>query len=140
MRFVLALALSVATAAAVVPRIADACSCAAPGAADKGVKKSATAFTGTITKSTEDSNGNWQIEIEVDGVYRGTVSKTVTLATGDAGGDCSLGELGPVGSRWLIVSSSKAAPYQVFACSVTQQITPTVAKQLKKLGKPRKPT
>lgn len=140
MRFLLAVALSVAAATAVTPRIADACSCAAPGPADKGVKKSTTAFTGTITKSTKDSAGNWHTEIEVDGVYRGTVSKTVTLDTGDAGGDCSVGELGAVGTRWLIVSSSKTAPFEIFACSVTQEITPAVTKRLTKLGKPRKPT
>jgi hypothetical protein len=132
------LVLSLALAAA--PRPADACSCAPPPAADKGVKRSTTAFTGTITKATEDAKGHWQIEIAVDGVYRGTVPATVVLDTGDAGGDCSLGELGPVGSRWLVVSSSKTAPFEVFACSVTQQITPKVQKQLKKLGKPRKPT
>ncbi len=140
MRLLLALALSVASAAAIAPRLADACSCAPPGPADKGVKKAATAFTGTITKATEDADGNWHIELEVDGVYRGTVTKTVSLDTGSAGGDCSRGELGPVGSRWLIVSSSKTAPYAVSACSVTQAITPTVTKQLKKLGKPRQPT
>jgi hypothetical protein len=147
--------LLVAFAAAIVvvlaSRPAHACKCSSPSLASSAANANVV-FVGTIAKVHEDKqchpqHADWctssfKYEIAVEGVFKGSVGKRVTIDAGHGRGNCSMGSLGKhaVGKQWLVLSSSTQAPYFIKLCGNTQPATAEkLAALAKQLGAPKLP-
>lgn len=116
------------------PAIAYACttSCKTPSA--RGAARAASvAFVGTITKANvvEDCvpkhptwcTRSYSYEVTVEGVWKGTVGKTITVDAGHNAGDCSIGSLGKnvTNQRWLFFS--RTTPVRLRMCGGSRLAT-----------------
>lgn len=128
--------LAVVTSLAASPftSIADACttSCKTPSA--RGAARAASvAFLGTITKATVHEKcvprhptwctRSYTYEVAVEGVWKGTLGKTVVVDAGHNRGDCSIGSLGKdvTNQRWLFFS--RKTPVQLRICGGSRRAT-----------------
>ena len=113
---------------------ADACVCG--GTLAKAKDGSAAVFIGTITKRTQAKDCDpkqkpscvsvFTYTVAVEGVFKGSVAKTVTVNSGRPKGTCSTGLAyrAPTNTKWLFFSKSSAAPYELRICGGTLQVTP----------------
>jgi len=132
--------------------LADACRCPQPSVATAAARAKV-AFVGTITKVHENKKcdpkhptwctSTFTYDLTVEGVFKGSVAKTVTINTGHGRGDCSSGSLGKdvENTRWLVFSSSTKEPLFNHLCGGTQRATEkSIAVVTKKLGAPKAPS
>lgn len=112
---------------------AYACKCRAP-ALEESAKDQALVFTGTIV-SVKEKDG-YDYEIAVDAVWKGKLPAKLVINTGTGGGDCTKGELGPVGEKWLFTLS---ADRSMRSCDGSQRSSAdAVARVTKVLGAPKR--
>ena len=128
---------------------ADACTmeCDWPGPA-AAAKRAKVAFVGTITKTTASKRcaprhptwctTSYSYEVTVEGMWKGTVDKTVVVSAGSGAGDCSNGPLASKsvdGQRWLFFSENDALSIRL--CSGTTRATErAIAAVTKAVGAP----
>ncbi|HEY5924629.1 MAG TPA: hypothetical protein VIV11_23280 [Kofleriaceae bacterium] len=139
-----------AASALLAPPLADACVCTINIA--KAKDASTVVFIGTITKQKESKSCDaiqkpacgsvFTYTVAVEGVFKGTVGKTVTVKSGRAKGTCSTGLIGRhgKGNKWLFFSKSAAEPFELRICGGTLQITPKLNDFVtQELGAPKAP-
>lgn len=149
MRSLFALAALVVIAA--TPSLAYPCrmACQGPSPAS-AAKQSKVAFVGTITKTIVTSDchpkhpdwctHSYSYEVAVEGVWKGSLGKTITVDAGSNTGDCSQGKLGKNidGQKWLFFSRQN--PVKITMCSGTRRATDAhVAAITRALGAPSTP-
>jgi hypothetical protein len=132
-------------------RPADACRCADPSLGDAAATAKI-AFVGRIAKvdhhktcepghEKDDWCVHWDTyDVDVEDVWKGTVSAHVVVSGAGGCGDCSLHELGKnvVGQRWLIFA--QAVPVKLRICSGIRRATDAAtAYMTKKYGAPMHP-
>ena len=130
--------------------LADACVCATTIA--KAKDASSVVFIGTITKQRQSKSCDATLKpacgsvftytVAVEGIFKGSVGKTVTVKSGRAKGTCSTGlaHRAPTGTKWLFFSKSAAEPFELHICGGTFQVTPKLNDFVtKELGAPKAP-
>ena len=140
----------IAGAALLASPLADACVCSTTIA--KAKDASSVVFIGTITKQRQSKSCDttqkpacgsvFTYTVAVEGVFKGTVGKTVTVKTGRAKGSCSTGlaHRAPTGTKWLFFSKSAAEPFELRICGGTFQVTTKLSDFVtKELGAPKAP-
>jgi len=146
----LALGLALAVQSTTAPT-AEACrtSCKAPSAR-AAARAASVAFVGTITKTTvvadcDPNHPTWctrsySYEVSVEGVWKGKLGRTITVAGGSGTGDCSIGALGKSvdNQRWLFFS--RDLPVTLRICGGSRRATDTdIAAITADLGAPAAP-
>ncbi|HEY5924627.1 MAG TPA: hypothetical protein VIV11_23270 [Kofleriaceae bacterium] len=131
--------------------VVHACKCSKPSVASAAAQAKLV-FVGTITKQHEAKScapnhptwcrSSFTYDVSVEGVFKGTVDKAVTVDAGHGRGDCSPGALAKKveGSRWLFFTSTAKQPLFIHMCGGTQRATDkAIAAVTKKLGAAKAP-
>lgn len=113
---------------------AYACSCLPPESYEKELEKSSHVFDAVVVSEEEDTDGNLDITLTVNAVWKGELQRETHVTT--PGSSASCGYYFEVGERYAVFANEHEGKLRVFLCSATTKVSDD-SSIFEELGEPK---